>query len=215
MTPSAAAAASPWWPVALAVDVPAGVAVPASLDGDDVVVWRTAKGELRIFADRCPHRGMRLSFGFVRDETLVCLYHGWRWRADGGCALIPAHPDLAPPPSLCVPSYPAAEADGLIWMAATIPGRPPPAMTGCTPLASLVVDRPAAVIAAAIAAAWGAMDGVCARLAEGDVVLRMAIQPVHAERTMLHVLLAEGDPLVAIGVAEAWRDRFEAAEPVP
>ena len=58
-----------------------------------------------VWEDRCPHRGMRLSMGFVRSDRIACLYHGWQYGTDGHCLYIPAHPrdpgaaddrDLAP-----------------------------------------------------------------------------------------------------------------------
>ena len=67
------------------------------LDGAEYVLWRGASGTPRLWGNRCPHRGMRLSFGLVRGEDLLCIYHGWRYGPSGACAAIPAHPDLDPP----------------------------------------------------------------------------------------------------------------------
>ncbi|MGB1508948.1 MAG: Rieske (2Fe-2S) protein, partial [Paracoccaceae bacterium] len=38
----------------------------AFVNGKDVVVWRSTSGKLSAWENRCPHRGMRLSHGFVR-----------------------------------------------------------------------------------------------------------------------------------------------------
>ena len=80
-----------WTAVCIAADLPAKVVMPSVCDGTDIAVWRSASGQLAAWADRCPHRGMRLSHGFVRGEALNCIYHGWTYGADGGCTRIPAH----------------------------------------------------------------------------------------------------------------------------
>lgn len=187
-----------WYPIALSLHLPPGVAAPVRLAGRELVLWRTAEGEARVFADRCPHRGMRLSFGFVRDDTLVCLYHGWRWGADAACRAIPAHPDLAPPRSLCAETFPVLEADGVIWSALAPPdGPPPPVPAGATPVASLACARPA-----------GRSDFVAR--GEGARAHWIAAQPVEAATSLLHVLAAHGsDPRAVLDAAQADRDALE------
>lgn len=104
-----------WTPIALSRDVPAGVTRSALLDGKELVIWR-GDGAAHVWEDRCPHRGMRLSLGFVRDNSLNCLYHGWQYGAASSCIRIPAHPDLTVPPSIKANAYEAVEAGGLIWV---------------------------------------------------------------------------------------------------
>jgi phenylpropionate dioxygenase-like ring-hydroxylating dioxygenase large terminal subunit len=67
----------PMIPVSLSGGVEPGARTGTSVNGLPVVVWRGADGSVRAWPDRCPHRGMRLSFGFVRRNALVCIYHGW------------------------------------------------------------------------------------------------------------------------------------------
>lgn len=56
----------------------------------------------------CPHRGMRLSLGFIRGDQVACLYHGWHYDA-GQCRYIPAHPQLTPPETIRVQAFETAE----------------------------------------------------------------------------------------------------------
>src|SRR5687768_14466234 len=69
----------------------------------DLVLWRDAAGTAHAWADRCPHRGTRLSLGRVlhteAGSRLECPYHGWQFAPEGVCRLIPALPDFAPPAS--------------------------------------------------------------------------------------------------------------------
>lgn len=88
----------------------------AQVGGQDVVVWRGASGALSAWNNRCPHRGMALSHGFVRGDQLACLYHGWHFEQSGHCALIPAHPDLEPPQTIKTIRYWVTEAHGVIWV---------------------------------------------------------------------------------------------------
>jgi phenylpropionate dioxygenase-like ring-hydroxylating dioxygenase large terminal subunit len=108
---------SMWHPV-VAADELVGAPLAARLLGDDVVLWRDATGAAHAFADRCPHRGTKLSLGRVVEggTRLECPYHGWQFGVSGQCALIPALPDFRPPPTHRACSFEALEAHGLVWV---------------------------------------------------------------------------------------------------
>jgi nitrite reductase/ring-hydroxylating ferredoxin subunit len=154
-------------PVSLSGGVEPGARTGTSAGGRPVVVWRGQDGAARAWADQCPHRGMRLSFGFVRDNTLSCSYHGWVFvsgGADGSapaaarCLAVPAHPSLPPPAKATVPALPVSEALGMIWVG-TGPGdaTPPPAAADASrdvhPVRSVTAPVPAAELRAALEAA--------------------------------------------------------------
>jgi len=86
-----------------------------SLLGEDVVLWRGKDG-IAAFRDVCIHRGARLSLGKVRDCTLVCPYHGWRYDGQGQCTHIPAQPKLVPPKKAKVSVCQVQEKYGLVWL---------------------------------------------------------------------------------------------------
>lgn len=126
-----------WIATGLSHDLPKAVAMAGHWQGHDLAVWRSATGRLQAWNDRCPHRGMRLSHGFVRGETLACIYHGWVYGVDGGCKHIPAHPALTPPATIKVPAFASVEQDGVIWVApADVTGNPP-ALAKLQPLRSV------------------------------------------------------------------------------
>ena len=106
-----------WWPVGLSRDLGPGQVMAAMVPVADLAVWRAMSGRVAAWTDRCPHRGMRLSHGFVRGEALACLYHGWSYDGAGQCTRIPAHPDLVPPAAIRVAGFAVAEAAGMIWVA--------------------------------------------------------------------------------------------------
>jgi phenylpropionate dioxygenase-like ring-hydroxylating dioxygenase large terminal subunit len=104
-----------WHPVAAAAAVTPGGVAPAVLLGEEVVLWRSAAGQLHAWKDRCPHRGTRLSMGKVTGEIIACAYHGWRFGNDGACVGVPAQPNAPPPPARCA-AYHVKEAYGLAWV---------------------------------------------------------------------------------------------------
>ncbi len=172
-----------WVAVALTPDLPAGVAIPARLAGEDIALWRSASGRVQAWGDRCPHRGMRLSHGFVRGETLACIYHGWRYGTDGGCSHIPAHPSLEPPKTITARVFACHEAGGVIFAAQEAEGAPVVPL-GLVPLRSVEINAP-----------QGAVE---ARLSPGDAGLMWAgdlavlMQATGAETCRAHVLVRAG-----------------------
>ncbi len=136
-----------WTPVGLSRSVETGTSSGTLVNGKEYVVWRDSRGRAHIWEDRCPHRGMRLSFGFVRGDHIACLYHGWQYDEAGQCRHIPAHPDLDVPKTIKVATSRTLEAAGMIWHGPDIgePGQEETAlsaMDACTAVHSLFVDCP-------------------------------------------------------------------------
>ncbi|WP_370274517.1 Rieske 2Fe-2S domain-containing protein [Pararhodobacter marinus] len=185
-----------WFPLALSGSIPAGIPAGAIVKGTEIVVWRDQAGEAHAWEDRCPHRGMKMSFGIVRGDHIACLYHGWQYGPDGQCRKIPAHPDLDVPRSICVKTYGAAEAGGMIWAGLGAPGDAP-VLPEATGVRSLYVDVPLNTALAALPSAFGA-GGMTAR---GPVVtldtrwgtLRIGLQEIGEGQCALHVTAA-GNP---------------------
>jgi phenylpropionate dioxygenase-like ring-hydroxylating dioxygenase large terminal subunit len=99
-----------WHPVALSEEVgrePRAI----ELLGRPIVLFRTGWGEVGALIDRCPHRGMVLSKGWVDGARLVCPYHGWSYdvRGNGFC---PATPSV----HACAESFETKERYGAIWI---------------------------------------------------------------------------------------------------
>jgi nitrite reductase/ring-hydroxylating ferredoxin subunit len=114
-----------WIPVALSRDLEASSSMGTLIGDQEVVVWRDSAGAAHAWEDRCPHRGMRLSFGFVRGNHIACLYHGWEFGTDGQCRRIPAHPELEVPKAIKTVRYFCREAAGLVWVCMGSPDEPP------------------------------------------------------------------------------------------
>jgi 5,5'-dehydrodivanillate O-demethylase len=90
--------------------------LPIRVLGENLVLFRTLKGELGLVGERCPHRMTQLKYGFPDDDGLRCCYHGWKFSSSGACLDMPMEaPDSAFKSSIRIPAYPVKEMGGLVW----------------------------------------------------------------------------------------------------
>lgn len=183
-----------WVPVGGSATLAPGTVIPVTVHDTDIAVWRGESGAVHAWHSQCPHRGMRLSAGFVRGDRLGCLYHGWQYGGSGQCEVIPAHPDLEPPKAVCAKTFHAEDRDGLIWVSLAELPEPVTSIGDLYFCTSIFVDASTAHIAAA----QGSV--------EESVVL--AVQPMTESRSGIHVLTDAGDaPNVRLQYAR-WARRF-------
>ena len=194
-----------WHPVALSGSIDPGTSAGTHLDSREYVVWRDNSGVAHVWEDRCPHRGMKLSFGFVRGDHIACLYHGWQYDTAGRCRYIPAHPDLEVPSTITVPVFATVDSAGMIWTTTDgeVDRAPPPADPGeSVPVASLQADCSAEALMDAVRALQPTpfMAGHAGfdlspvgetlwRLTVGSDTLLLGLQRLDARRTALHVAI--------------------------
>ena len=57
--------------------------------GDEIAVFRTGDGRVFALADRCPHKGGRLSQGIVHGHMVACPLHNWQIALASGEAQAP------------------------------------------------------------------------------------------------------------------------------
>ncbi|MBL7857458.1 MAG: aromatic ring-hydroxylating dioxygenase subunit alpha [Cyclobacteriaceae bacterium] len=86
--------------------------------GERIVFGRDSAGQAFALRDNCPHRGVPLSGGWFKDDTLQCCYHGWEFNTDGVCKNIPA---IAPGSTIDfskirVFRYPIKEVSDTVWV---------------------------------------------------------------------------------------------------
>lgn len=218
-----------WHPVALSTSVEPGSSAGTHIDGREYVVWRDNSGVAHVWQDRCPHRGMKLSFGFVRGDHIACLYHGWQYDTAGRCRYVPAHPDLEVPATITVPVFATVEACGMIWTCAEPEAERPaaPADAGeVAPVRSLYVDSGSDALIEAIHANLpspfaGEGKAVVApagdnlwRITTGADTLLLGLQSIADNRAALHTVIA-GPASVYAGAGQAhyltWTTRLRYA----
>ncbi|MBV9553172.1 MAG: aromatic ring-hydroxylating dioxygenase subunit alpha [Alphaproteobacteria bacterium] len=91
-----------------------------SVLGEAVVIFRDGS-EVFALAERCPHRGARLSQGkclYPGSGTLTCPYHGWTFSGQtGSCvAKLMEGPDAPGSRRIVTRAYPVRELRGAIWL---------------------------------------------------------------------------------------------------
>jgi phenylpropionate dioxygenase-like ring-hydroxylating dioxygenase large terminal subunit len=105
-----------WYPIAASTDVSNEKPHRTEVLGVKLVAYRDDSGAAHVLADTCVHRGGSLGKGWVRDNCVVCPYHGWRFDKDGQCVGIPT---LATgehiPARAKVDSYPVQEKYGIVF----------------------------------------------------------------------------------------------------
>ncbi|GAN99077.1 vanillate O-demethylase oxygenase subunit [Komagataeibacter xylinus NBRC 13693] len=199
-----------WQPVSVLSNIRRGEVAGVRIGGHEVVLWRedAPAATLHAWEDRCPHRGMRLSFGFVRDDALGCLYHGWQFGGAARCRLIPAHPRVRVPASIHVRTYTVREHAGLAWVsmegAEDFPHQQADWPEHAQPVRTVHVHAPVGQVRHAVGLA---PDGGMAW--HGQVGL--AVHEPVAGQAMLHVVRAEDGPsaLTLSHWAERLRDAVE------
>ncbi len=103
-----------WQPVALSEPLATGTARAVRIMGEDLTLFRGTSGNAYLVAGRCAHRCSVLHTGWVEDDELRCMYHGWRYDGTGQCTERPAE-KRAPRELVRIAAYPVHEWHGLIF----------------------------------------------------------------------------------------------------
>jgi phenylpropionate dioxygenase-like ring-hydroxylating dioxygenase large terminal subunit len=95
---------------------PDGPQVRVRLLGEDLIAFRTGKGEVGLVDAFCPHRRAPLFFGRNEDCGIRCAYHGWKFDKDGNCVDMPSEPEGTPlQQKVKIKAYPTVERGGVVW----------------------------------------------------------------------------------------------------
>jgi phthalate 4,5-dioxygenase len=118
-----------WIPALLAWEVPEPDCPPVrvKLLGEELVAFRDTRGRIGLLDEYCPHRRASLFFGRNEECGLRCVYHGWKFDADGRCLDMMNEPEaLDFKHKIRTTSYPTAELGGVVWAYMGPPDRKPP-----------------------------------------------------------------------------------------
>lgn len=206
-----------WFPVARADELVLRHVFHAQLHGVELALWRTDKGEVNAWENRCPHRGMRLTLGVNTGKSLKCQYHGWQFHSgDGQCSVIPSVADGSIPHSACAKSFSVTEKNGFVWVNLTRDYLSEPSTLThafglpSSVLRSITVNAPLALVQAQLQRFChydrhvdrqtfqvredGLMVHVCWQeyMLQTIEVLFM-LQPAHTEKTLIHVMCNQSD----------------------
>jgi len=108
-----------WYFAGLSSDLRKGQMTRRVIAGQPINLGRDETGQIFAMRDICPHRAAPFSAGCLKDGTVECPYHGWRFGIrDGVCKEIPAltkDSDINPE-KIKVRTFPAREDGALIWV---------------------------------------------------------------------------------------------------
>jgi phenylpropionate dioxygenase-like ring-hydroxylating dioxygenase large terminal subunit len=84
--------------------------------GEKLIAFRDTAGKIGLLEHACPHRGASLFFGRNEDCGLRCVYHGWKFDADGNCLDMPNEPAESDfKEKVKATAYPTRERGGVVW----------------------------------------------------------------------------------------------------
>ncbi len=113
-----------WHPVATSATLATGTARALRILAEDLTLYRGRSGAPYLIGGRCAHRCTVLHTGWVEDDQVRCIYHGWRYDGAGHCTEMPAEKN-ARLDLVRIVSYPVHEYHGLLF-AYLGAGAPPP-----------------------------------------------------------------------------------------
>ncbi|CAM3258116.1 aromatic ring-hydroxylating dioxygenase subunit alpha [Nocardioides dubius] len=106
-----------WYAVEFSEVLKPAKPMKVKLLGQQLVLYRkSSDNSVVAMSDLCVHRGAALSGGEVKNDCIVCPYHGWEYNPEGVVEKIPAHPQQGIPRKARIDSYPTQEKYKFIWV---------------------------------------------------------------------------------------------------
>jgi phthalate 4,5-dioxygenase len=126
-TPMGTALRRFWLPALLSEELPAPDGDPrrVQLLGEDFVAFRDSSGRVGFLDEYCCHRGASLMLARVEEGGIRCIYHGWKFAADGTVLDTPNVADPHFKERFKARAYPVREAGGLVWVYLGPPAQKP------------------------------------------------------------------------------------------
>lgn len=103
-----------WIPIYRSEDLAKGTSMPIKILGENFALYRGHSGKAQIMEYHCPHRRAPIHLGWVEEDALRCMYHGWKFDCTGVCLEQPAE-DPAFAAKVLIRTYPTQEFLGLIY----------------------------------------------------------------------------------------------------
>jgi nitrite reductase/ring-hydroxylating ferredoxin subunit len=104
-----------WHPVSLSANLK-DIPIAVRMLSEDLVLFRDGRGQPGLLGLHCPHRLASLEYGQVREDGLMCSYHGWKYDQRGRCLETPLEPcDSNLKDNIRHLWYPVQEWGGVVW----------------------------------------------------------------------------------------------------
>jgi phenylpropionate dioxygenase-like ring-hydroxylating dioxygenase large terminal subunit len=83
----------------------------------EIIIFRDEKGGIAALENRCCHRNVRLSLGYLDRGRVICGYHGWKYDSTGNCIEIPSqYAESKIPHTARIRSFPTRVFNNWIWV---------------------------------------------------------------------------------------------------
>ncbi|RDH80617.1 aromatic ring-hydroxylating dioxygenase subunit alpha [Mycolicibacterium moriokaense] len=92
--------------------------------GTALVVFESSDGRLNVLDGYCRHMGGNLAKGTVKEDSIACPFHDWRWGGNGACTGVPYSRRV--PRLARTRSWSTLERNGLLFVWHDPQLRPPP-----------------------------------------------------------------------------------------
>ena len=118
-----------WFPFLPSRDLPEPDYRPIKvrLLGEDLIAFRDTNGTVGLLQENCPHRGANLFWARNEECGLRCVYHGWKFDANGTCVDMPNEPEESDfKTKVRAVAYPVREVNGALWTYMGPGTEPPP-----------------------------------------------------------------------------------------
>ncbi|TFL15372.1 aromatic ring-hydroxylating dioxygenase subunit alpha [Pusillimonas caeni] len=103
-----------WWVAGRSEELEDGKLVSRKLLGTDVLLYRKSDGSVAAMEDRCIHRGLPLSMGWLDGDKVVCRYHGFKYSHEGKLVEIPTQERC--PKRGALRTFPIVERAPFLWI---------------------------------------------------------------------------------------------------
>jgi phenylpropionate dioxygenase-like ring-hydroxylating dioxygenase large terminal subunit len=107
-----------WQPVLLSSELPEPDCAPvrARVLGEDLIAFRDTSGKVGLVEAYCPHRRAPMFYARNEECGLRCVYHGWKFDADGNCVDLPTEPASSKMKDhIKIGAYPTFEKADIVW----------------------------------------------------------------------------------------------------
>jgi len=108
-----------WHPVTLTSEV-SKIPREIRILGEDLVIFKTTKGNIGLVHKACPHRRASMVYGKTEERGIRCCYHGWLFSPDGEILETPGEDSDSKPAAKLretfkLGAYPIIEFNGLVF----------------------------------------------------------------------------------------------------
>ena len=114
-----------WFRVCESDELEVGQVMPKMFMDNEIVIFRTESGKVKVLDAFCPHLGAHLGHGgTVEGEDIRCPFHAWKFSGDGELIEVP-YAKRIPPKKPCINTWPINEINGIVFVWFDVDGKEP------------------------------------------------------------------------------------------